>query len=159
MSASQVHYKSNKDLIATYGPLVIWIDAGVTEGRSESLHRIAQLFAGALANEPSVSLLMIMQEGSRLPDGDTRESAAKLFNELGDRFKGLNVVLLGGGFWASALRSAITGIGLMLRQRASVRVFTALDSAAEHVAEQLGKFEAGALQSTCEDLRSQLQQG
>ncbi|NVB39534.1 hypothetical protein G6O69_16955 [Pseudenhygromyxa sp. WMMC2535] len=134
---------------------MIWVDNG-GDGDSGKFDRVADIFRRQLGNDPAVGLMLVMFEGTPMPDSASREKAAALFNELGERFKCLDVVLLGGGFWASALRSAITGLGLMLRRQRTARVYTSIESAAEDAAELLGTGNAAEIAAACEDLSTRL---
>jgi len=133
----EVHFQSERELIATFGPLVVWIDKGA-DARSHGIDRLAEIFEGVLSEQPAVAVLLVLYEGTRLPEGASRDSAAVLFDSLGDRFVGLTAILHGAGFWASALRSAVTGLGLELERQTSMHVFSTIEPAAEHLAGQLG---------------------
>lgn len=57
-----------------------------------------------------ISSVHLIAEGAGLPAADAREGLVKLMNRHTDRLACVGIVVGGTGFWASAIRSFITGM-------------------------------------------------
>jgi hypothetical protein len=69
----------------------------------------------------------IVVEGTGLPHADARAGLGQLMREMQDDLACLGVVIEGGGFWASAMRSAVTGLGLMAPKGLPFRALASIE--------------------------------
>lgn len=139
--------------MASFGPVGVWVT-----GMAVNIEDFAQLraiYEGPLARAPQTGLLMVLREGTKMPEMGARKAAAKLIDEVGDRFAGMHVVLRGSGFWASALRSAITGLAMLIRNQQSARAYSDVRTAADELAKQIPGLSAAALTEAVERLMDQ----
>src|SRR5262245_49370878 len=65
----------------------------------------------------------IVGAGAGLPSADAREGFGQLMKDMADDIACLGVVIDGGGFWASAMRSAVIGIGFLAPKSLPFRAF------------------------------------
>jgi hypothetical protein len=70
-----------------------------------------------------VSIVHLVREGAGLPDAAAREALARMGDRYANETACLAIVLMGAGFWASALQSVLTGIRLIAPPRPSVMRF------------------------------------
>ncbi len=54
--------------------------------------------------------IVVIERAASLPDARFRSGAMDLWRTYGDRMRAQSIVLAGEGFWASAIRAALTGI-------------------------------------------------
>lgn len=76
------------------------------------------------AHPAGVSIVHLVREGAGIPDADAREGLARMGDRFANETACLAVVLMGAGFWASALQSVITGIRLIAPPRPSIMRFS-----------------------------------
>lgn len=72
----------------------------------------------------------------QMPPPEIRARLAGLADELVSRIACIDFVLEHGGFWASAFRAAIAGIGMLMRNRIELRVDGSLADAASWLARE-----------------------
>jgi hypothetical protein len=60
------------------------------------------------------------------PTSDARELLVKTMESHGSNVAAMGIVLMGGGFWASAFHAAITGIRMISRRSVEMRIDGAL---------------------------------
>lgn len=75
------------------------------------------------AHPHGISIIHMVREGAGLPDAAAREGLARMGDRFAHETACLAVVLMGAGFWASALQSVITGIRLIAPPRPSLMRF------------------------------------
>jgi hypothetical protein len=75
------------------------------------------------AHPGGVSIIHLVREGAGLPDAAAREGLARMGDRFAHETACLVVVLMGAGFWASALQSVLTGIRLIAPPRPSLMRF------------------------------------
>jgi hypothetical protein len=68
------------------------------------------------------SSIHIVHPSSKLPDAQARESLVRLQDEYSDWLAGVGIVVGGGGFWASTLRSVITAMRLASKRAFEMRI-------------------------------------
>lgn len=129
---SRVHHQTEQFLVASAGPVVVWI-TGMAVNNEDFVH-VRAVFDGALAKEPKTALLMVLKEGTKMPEMGARKAAAEMIEAIGERFAGMHVVLRGSGFWASALRSAITGLAMLVRRKQAALAYSTVREAADEIA-------------------------
>lgn len=139
--------------MASYGPVGVWITSLAVN--VDDFTHLRGIYDGPLAKAPQTALLMVLREGTKMPEMGARSAAAKMIEDIGDRFRGMHVVLQGSGFWASALRSAITGLAMLIRNQQSARAYTNIREAADEVAKQIPGVSAAALTEAVEQLIAQ----
>lgn len=93
------------------------------------------------ANPGGFSAVHYVPGGMALPTGDARQALVRLSSASDHGIACVGVVLAGGGFWASTVRSAVTGIQILARVEFSIRI-------AASVAELLTWFPRGHLAQT-----------
>jgi hypothetical protein len=148
-----IHHKTNQYLMASCGPVGVWITGMAVN--VEDFSHLRAIYDGPLAGVPHTALLMVLREGTKMPEMGARKAAATMMEEVGERFQGMHVVLQGSGFWASALRSAITGLAMLIRNQQSARAYTNIREAADEVAKQIPGLSAAALTEAVERLIDQ----
>lgn len=74
-----------------------------------------------------VSALHYTHSTSGLPDHAAREGFRRILRDFGANAGEVGVVLAGGGFWASAMRSMIAGIHMATPLRVGMRVGTSIE--------------------------------
>ncbi len=149
----KIHHKTDKEMIATVGPVVLWFSSGAAT--VEDFDRVRSIIDGPLGKERKVALVMLLEEGTRIPEMGVRKEAAKLIDDI-DRFVGMFVVLLGSGFWASALRSAITGLSMLVRRRQAVRAYASVDEALTDLTHDMSELDGAALRGAIERFRGEM---
>jgi hypothetical protein len=147
---SRVHHQSEQFLVASAGPVVVWI-TGMAVNNEDFMH-VRAVFDGPLAKAPKTALLMVLKEGTKMPEMGARKAAADMIEAIGDRFVGMHVVLRGSGFWASALRSAITGLAMLVRRKQSALAYSTVEEASKEIATLIPDVSASELTSAVERL-------
>jgi hypothetical protein len=79
---------------------------------------------------PAYSLLVFVDPAQKLPTADVRKVSAEILVKRADTQKMTVVILEGDGFWASAMRMAITSIMAIMAGRGNRRFCTNVDEAA-----------------------------
>jgi hypothetical protein len=139
--------------MASCGPVGVWVTGSAVN--VEDFTHLRAIYDGPLAKAPQTALLMVLREGTKMPEMGARKAAAKMIEEIGDRFRGMHVVLQGSGFWASALRSAITGLAMLIRNQQSARAYSEVREAAAEVAKQIPGLSAEELTASIQRLIDQ----
>lgn len=65
--------------------------------------------------EQGISVIHLVQVTFEMPDASTRDSFLKLLRDGGGKLAVLSLIVGTGGFWASALRSLVTGLRVLSR--------------------------------------------
>lgn len=150
---TRIHHKTSQYLMASCGPVGVWVTGSAVN--VEDFVQLRGIYDGPLAAAPQTVLLMVLREGTKMPEMGARRAAAKMIEEIGERFRGMHVVLHGSGFWASALRSAITGLSMLMGNHSTARAYSTVREAAEEVAKQIPGLSAAALTEALERLIDQ----
>ena len=74
--------------------------------------------------------LHIVTTNIPLPSGDARSVFVELMREMQAEVACVGVVIEGGGFWSSAMRSAVIGVGMMAPKILPFRALASLDDLA-----------------------------
>ncbi|HMI94776.1 MAG TPA: hypothetical protein VK509_25555, partial [Polyangiales bacterium] len=102
--------------------IVVWVGAAV----AATAQRL-----GRMTPKPTPgtkrSDIHIVTSGTALPSADARAVFVELMKEMQGDLACLAVVIEGGGFWASAMRSAIIGLGMMAPKALPFRALGSLD--------------------------------
>lgn len=93
----------------------VWANIAVTlwvnRGTLPAVERVARVGEELRAQFPKgVSSIHLIREGAALPTSDGREGLIKLMNAGAGQLACVGIVVGGSGFWASAVRSLITGM-------------------------------------------------
>jgi hypothetical protein len=126
--------------------LALWHGTS-TVTAAERLERVA--LDCARKNPGRVAYLALINASVPLPDAGARAVYARLGRELGTRMACIAVVVEGRGFVASAMRAAITGIGLTARVSFPLACFAELDEAAQWASQNVAR-RGGVLGSASE---------
>ncbi len=76
------------------------------------------------AHPGGISIVHMVREGAGLPDAPARQALARMGDRYANETACLAIVLMGAGFWASALQSVLTGIRLLAPPRPSIMRFS-----------------------------------
>ncbi len=106
----------------------------------DALNAANQHHRALMARHPSTFVLGVAQPNLPLPASEVRVRGAELIQENRESVLGAATVLVGGGFWASAVRSVMTASFALARQPYPSKVF----ATSEEAATWLTTFEAGA---------------
>lgn len=83
--------------------------------------------------------LTVIAPTTPLPSTDNRRASAEMLQKIGANLRCSAMVLQGTGFWASAIRGAVTAIFATARQPCEVRVFDEPEPASAWVSPILGQ--------------------
>jgi hypothetical protein len=112
--------------------ILIWADRATKEALGR-IQRVTKHLIEAYPNGHSNVAFVL--DGVRPPTPEAREIFTRiLYNERVSDLKCLAVVLEGGGFWASTLRSAITNMQLESRRTTAMAQYTTIDEVAAWMA-------------------------
>ncbi|WP_106091718.1 hypothetical protein [Enhygromyxa salina] len=108
MEKLEVRYQTAYEICASVGPIVIRICDGV---RTEVADLVRQelLFDKLLVTHANIAMLVVFTHGTPPPDGAAQRHAKQFMRRYRDRVV-VSVALLGLGFWASAVRTALSAI-------------------------------------------------
>jgi hypothetical protein len=102
---TQLRYQTDREICATWGPVVIRIcDGARTE--IDDLRRLDLVFDELLETRADIAMLLVYTHGTPMPDAVTQHYAADSMRNYGERL-GLIVAALGMGFWAMTVRSTL----------------------------------------------------
>jgi hypothetical protein len=88
-----------------------WFDQ-LDKPSAQVLARVNDDLIARLAGE-RVSSVHLVNSRVKLPDAETREMLAKIMRDSTTALACATVIIDGGGFWASALRSFVTGMRVL----------------------------------------------
>lgn len=99
-----------------------WEEIGIVHwlarGDSAAMERVhATLEPMVQAHPKGVSFIHIIHDGAGLPDADARKVLTRMMDAFAAATVCVGVVLLGNGFWASAMQSVLTGLRLLAPPR------------------------------------------
>lgn len=98
--------------------LIVW-RSQATAAALEKLTEFTQL----TREQPTkTSAIHIIHDGAGLPLPEAREALVRIWRDNSEHLAGLAVVVGGTGFWASTMRSAITGMRLLAPRSTEMRL-------------------------------------
>ena len=100
----------------------------------ELVAEIEKLLVAVSKSYPKISAVHLITSSFSLPPADVRAKLGDLTQRYGDRLACSATMLGGTGFWASAIRGAVTGIQVIDLRRRRQRVFADLEELANWVA-------------------------
>lgn len=114
--ATIIAYEAGHYTIATWKGvgIVHWM----AQANGAAVRRVHELFESLVDAHPrGVSFIHVVREGAGLPDPEARRALAEMMASFAGETVCVAVVLLGSGFWASALQSLLTGMRLVAPPR------------------------------------------
>ena len=114
--------------------IVVW-PAAATVGAVTRLSRATDRVVAAYPHGYS-NVHLIPNRGSGIPVPEARAGLVRMAERLGSRLACVGVVLLGSGFWASALQSVITGMRLVSARTYAMHVDRSLEGLARWMPEE-----------------------
>jgi hypothetical protein len=105
-----------------------------TRATLELVAELEKLLVAASERHPKISSVHLITSSFSLPPADVRAKLGTLTQRYGDRLACSATMLGGTGFWASAIRGAVTGIQVLDLHRRRQRVFANLEELAKWVA-------------------------
>jgi hypothetical protein len=83
-----------------------------------AMERVHEVLRSVVAEHPlGVSFVHVAEDGAGLPDADARRELSRMMADFADATVCVAVLLLGNGFWASAMQSVLTGLRLLAPPR------------------------------------------
>ena len=122
-------------VVATWRDVVMWVGSG--EANEQEIGRLHDTLNSITPTGGKMGLLLWLPHRAAAPTGPGRARAARLFRDVGPNLTAFAVITEGGGFWASAIRSIITGLNLATRNSFAFKAFPSLDLAAPWLMEKL----------------------
>jgi hypothetical protein len=102
--------------------IVVWVGAASGEAARRLGRMTPKPPAGTRRSD-----IHIVTSGIALPSADARAVFVELMREMQGDIACLAAVIEGGGFWASAMRSAVIGLAMMAPKVVPFRAFASLD--------------------------------
>jgi hypothetical protein len=98
----QVHYRSDGELVAEVGPLLLRaLDGAATT--DESVERLATLVERLLVRWPIIAVLVVVEHGTPRPTPEIRRRIDEALGRYSERIV-MGYVFLGLGFWTADAR-------------------------------------------------------
>jgi hypothetical protein len=85
---------------------------------------------------PRHSAIHVVHKGTGIPAPEARAAFVELMKGRGPKLACVAAVLLGHGFWASAVQGAITGIHMLAPRSLTLRICDSIDEAADWLPEE-----------------------
>ncbi|MDB4974171.1 MAG: hypothetical protein JWN48_2512 [Myxococcaceae bacterium] len=101
--------------------MVYWMRQGTLEAVSRIREALEE--AHDRAPERAFSTIHLIRDGAGLPEPDVRTAVLSMSSHLAPRTACLAIVLMGAGFWASALQSVLTALRMLAPQRSALMRF------------------------------------
>ena len=118
----------------------IAVNVWLSHPTGEAVRVLARLTEeSSQCNPKGLSSIHWIENGAGLPTPDARQELAEIVRHHEGHLVCVAVLLRGSGFWASAVRSALTGVALLSPKRYPLRFFAdlpELSSFVEHAHEQ-----------------------
>jgi hypothetical protein len=105
--------------------IVVWVGAAVGETTRRLGRATPKQAPGTRRSD-----VHVVTSTTGLPSADARAGFAELMRTMQDDIACLGVVIESGGFWASAMRSAVIGIGMMAPKSLPFRALGSFDDVA-----------------------------
>jgi len=97
----------------------------------ETVGRVAMATASFVGAGRRFSNVHLVKHGAALPTAEARAGFVGMMDRYAGDLACVAVALLGSGFWASALQSAITGMRMVSPRTFSMRIVNSMDAIAE----------------------------
>lgn len=121
-------------VVSLYGfeniTIIVW-HGKPTVAAAQQLSRVSQRRRAEFSH--GISAVHLVQVTFEMPDGPTRDTFVKLLRDGGGKLAVLCVVVRGGGFWASAMRSLLTGLRVLSRGSFDLGLHTDLREAIDYL--------------------------
>jgi hypothetical protein len=109
-----------------------WANVTITRWQSRAtgpaVERVLRVSSEIRAAYPSgISSIHIIREGAAMPTPEGRAGLVKLMNAHADQLACVAIVVGGSGFWASAIRSLVTGMRTVSSRAYQLRLFGSID--------------------------------
>jgi hypothetical protein len=121
-------------VVSLYGyeniTIIVW-HAKPTLAAAQHLARVSQRRRAEFAH--GISAVHLVQATFEMPDGPTRDEFVRLLRDGGGKLAVLCLIVGEGGFWASALRSLITGLRVLSRGSFDIGLHTDISEAVEYL--------------------------
>lgn len=121
-------------VVSLYGfeniTIIVW-HGKPTVAAAEELTRVSQRRRAEFPH--GISAVHLVQVTFEMPDGPTRDTFVKLLRDGGGKLAVVCVVIRGGGFWASAMRSLLTGLRVLSRGSFDLGLHTDLAAAVDYL--------------------------
>jgi hypothetical protein len=138
MANCRTLYASPEQSTLVCGPLgvVIWRGAATLAG----INRVREMGLAALQSSPGGAVLFgVIEESAAMPDAEQRRRSAAVNDELAALgVIGFGAVLGSQGFSGAIVRSVVTGLSQIARNRYAFRAFPTVNHACEWGAKLLG---------------------
>jgi hypothetical protein len=152
---TQLRYQTEREICATWGPVVIRICDGVRT-EIDDLRRLDSLFDELLVTRADIAMLLVYTHGTPMPDAVTQQHAANSMRIHGDRL-GLFVAALGMGFWAMTVRTTMGAFARAIGR--SVWLEDTVEQASTRLCTNLIGIDADALVVAYRELWNELGRG
>ena len=151
----EMHDKGPRHCVAALGDTMIQVWSGPIpmEAITATGESHKRLIASGFSK---VCVFAVTEGGIELPSGDVRRASGALMRQNRAELGCNSVVVPAAGFWASAARSALTGIFLIGSGSVPTKVFSDLGEACVWHATHTVATEAAELATAVETLRLQL---
>jgi predicted nucleic acid-binding Zn ribbon protein len=116
----------------------IAINAWASQPTGAAVQVLARLTEKSLTECPEgIASIHWIESGAGLPTAEARLSLGEIAKRYGQHLICVSVVLHGSGFWASALRSALTGVVLLAPRTYSLRFHADIPELTDFVLSEL----------------------
>ncbi len=95
---------------------------------------LAELRRAITSNDTPVAVIVVVAAGAELPDGETRRRATRLMKTCADSIDAWVVILEGGGFLRSAMRSVGNTVRVLARPGFPLNIVDTPNAAADWLA-------------------------
>jgi hypothetical protein len=99
--------------------------------------QVSALQALARKRPSGIGYLLILQKGAMTPNAEARQQVMAAFGDLSGVLRAVAVVMDGGGFWASAVRSTVAVLLIAQARPYEVKIFAKEDEAIPWLARSL----------------------
>ena len=140
--------------VASWGPvfICIWEKNTPPEGVERAL-----ALANSLRPGSKIATMVVIPEGSPMPEPAAREKLQQLMSDLDARSVGTAMVQEGSGFRAAAVRAVLTGVHFVSRSKAPCQIFDTVESASHWLDGLLGqRLDGRHLQERVASLRARI---
>ena len=110
--------------------IIVW-HAKPTLAAAQHLFRVSHRRRAEFSH--GISVVHLVQVTFEMPDGPTRDEFVRLLRDGGGKLAVLCVIVGAGGFWASALRSLITGLRVLSRGSFDMGLHTNITEGVEYL--------------------------
>lgn len=93
-----------------------------TQATAPAVERVARLTRDVCAEHRAMSNIHLIRDGALVPTSQARTGFVQMMRDHADQLSNVGVVVGGSGFWASMMRSAITGMRFVSPQTFELRL-------------------------------------